>query len=814
MNCCADLRNRRSEGGACSGSGSQDPSRRGTGTCCELVLLVGLHNFFNLDLLHRGWFKVSVDLRVLDSSGGNGRSSARGLGIDECEVDLVMDTAVEGSPGSSPEKGLGEHSKSGQGTGKRLRAFCNPFYIEYIEQDVLIQKTVLYRITLKHLWLLEAASFELNFTLHHAATSEDTKPGRGTFTPAASEKITLSDLYNVQQYFVPLHFDKSFLSLTNVSIFASLGGLISERRTSVSTGSGPNALSRNSPLELARSSLDDFETDSWSSFLSLRSNTTPSKDQDHYFGSTITEEDLKREPPEVLEKLIGRLQETLSQLFALESVGKGKQMSGNISEFRQGLMSLPALDRGDPAQLSKEVMKILIELRKLCRFAIMQHTSPAQNMISFLFDHWRASRFRVWSKHIRRQQRYERKMIRPSRGSQTSSQNSGAQQPPARKLSKIDLIHQMYYKDEKFVETTCPEIVTDQPCYDDYDPALEAPPLDVLRLHEFQEVVSVENSSGSNFLDFLGSDEGRPKHIIFFVHGFMGGPQDLRCFHSFLKLRFPHVLCHYSKENFKKTDSSFEDMGRRLAAEVVQVVERLMPVGGQNGCGSSESGVAEEHWKDAHGLRISFVGHSIGNIIIRAALATPEMRCLTKFLWTFLSVSGPHTGFLGVNAVQRAALVFLTKIRKVRSICELSMCDEKDPKDSFLYKLSKKPTFAHFKYVLLLGSKQDGYVPPGSATMTKLVKVHKDGRLHEELVDNFIGEVSNSEALSASGRGTHAYRYVVDFKNLKTHGVFQRVIGRAAHVELLCSPTYIPMFTWCLLDPDMFALPERISINV
>ena len=275
MNCCADLRNRRSEGGACSGSGSQDPSRRGTGTCCELVLLVGLHNFFNLDLLHRGWFKVSVDLRVLDSSGGNGRSSARGLGIDECEVDLVMDTAVEGSPGSSPEKGLGEHSKGGQGTGKRLRAFCNPFYIEYIEQDVLIQKTVLYRITLKHLWLLEAASFELNFTLHHAATSEDTKPGRGTFTPAASEKITLSDLYNVQQYFVPLHFDKSFLSLTNVSIFASLGGLISERRTSVSTGSGPNALSRNSPLELARSSLDDFETDSWSSFLSLRSNTTP-----------------------------------------------------------------------------------------------------------------------------------------------------------------------------------------------------------------------------------------------------------------------------------------------------------------------------------------------------------------------------------------------------------------------------------------------------------------------------------------------------------------------------------------------------------
>ena len=35
-----------------------------------------------------------------------------------------------------------------------LKTFCAPFYIEYIEQDVLIQKTVLYRITLKNHELL------------------------------------------------------------------------------------------------------------------------------------------------------------------------------------------------------------------------------------------------------------------------------------------------------------------------------------------------------------------------------------------------------------------------------------------------------------------------------------------------------------------------------------------------------------------------------------------------------------------------------------------------------------------------------------
>lgn len=233
---------------------------------------------------------------------------------------------------------------------------------------------------------------------------------------------------------------------------------------------------------------------------------------------------------------------------------------------------------------------------------------------------------------------------------------------------------------------------------------------------------------------------------------------DLRFFHSFLKLRYPHVVCHYSKENFKKTGSSFEDMGRRLAREVRMVVERLKPdlphkgstpSTPRGGDGRSNGGhpwdsdpdSVFDAWAEVDGLRISFVGHSIGNVIVRAALLMSEMRPLLRFLWTFLSVSGPHTGFQGVNAVQKAALLFLTKIRKMRSICELNMCEQANPRESFLFKLSKAPTFAHFKYVLLLGAKQDGYVPPGSATMTKMVKVARDGKLHGDLVDNFIKEV-------------------------------------------------------------------------
>lgn len=55
------------------------------------------------------------------------------------------------------------------------------------------------------------------------------------------------------------------------------------------------------------------------------------------------------------------------------------------------------------------------------------------------------------------------------------------------------------------------------------------------------------------------------------------------------------------------------------------------------------------HYLDVSSIqptRISFVGHSLGNIIIRSALTRPEMKFLLPRLHTFLSLSGPHLGTL------------------------------------------------------------------------------------------------------------------------------------------------------------------------
>lgn len=45
-------------------------------------------------------------------------------------------------------------------------------------------------------------------------------------------------------------------------------------------------------------------------------------------------------------------------------------------------------------------------------------------------------------------------------------------------------------------------------------------------------------------------------------------------------------------------------------------------------------------------VRVSFVGHSLGNIIIRSALTKKKLEFLLPKLHTFLSLSGPHLGTL------------------------------------------------------------------------------------------------------------------------------------------------------------------------
>ena len=69
----------------------------------------------------------------------------------------------------------------------------------------------------------------------------------------------------------------------------------------------------------------------------------------------------------------------------------------------------------------------------------------------------------------------------------------------------------------------------------------------------------------------------------------------------------PKIECLMSESNEEKTHGDFREMGQRLAHEVVSFFKRKM----------------DKHAKYGRlkNVKLSFVGHSIGNVIIRAALA-------------------------------------------------------------------------------------------------------------------------------------------------------------------------------------------------
>ena len=65
--------------------------------------------------------------------------------------------------------------------------------------------------------------------------------------------------------------------------------------------------------------------------------------------------------------------------------------------------------------------------------------------------------------------------------------------------------------------------------------------------------------------------------------------------------------------------------------------------------------------------RISFIGHSLGGLIIRAAL--PHLEEYKDKFYTYISLSSPHLGYMyNSNTLFNAGMWFLKKWRKSVSL--------------------------------------------------------------------------------------------------------------------------------------------------
>ncbi|XP_026668872.1 uncharacterized protein LOC108624401 isoform X3 [Ceratina calcarata] len=265
----------------------------------------------------------------------------------------------------------------------------------------------------------------------------------------------------------------------------------------------------------------------------------------------------------------------------------------------------------------------------------------------------------------------------------------------------------------------------------------------------------------------LFSPEGT--HLIICVHGLDGNPADLRLVKTYLELSLPESNLDFlmSKRNQRDTVSDFDTMTDRLVAEILHHIDK----------------------SDLIPTKVSFIGHSLGTIIIRSALTRPELRPLLPRLHTFLSLSGPHLGTLyNTSGLVNAGMWFIQKVKKSGSLLQLAMKDAPDVRRSFMFRLSQKSNLEKFKHVLLCGSAQDRYVPLHSARIELCKAAVRDstdqGKAYREMVHNILYPVMSSTGVSL-------VRYDVHHALPTTANT---LIGRAAHIAVLDSELFIEKF--------------------
>ncbi|KAL3002813.1 hypothetical protein AAZX31_08G074700 [Glycine max] len=246
--------------------------------------------------------------------------------------------------------------------------------------------------------------------------------------------------------------------------------------------------------------------------------------------------------------------------------------------------------------------------------------------------------------------------------------------------------------------------------------------------------------------------------IVVFVHGFQGNHLDLRLVRNQWLLIDPKIQFLMSQANEDKTSGDFREMGFRLAQEVILFLKKKMDKASRNG-----------NLKD---IKLSFVGHSIGNLIIRTALTG---------LW------------------------ILKKLKGTQCIHQLTFTDDPDLENTFIYNLSKsyclqEKTLANFQNVLLLSSPQDGYVPYHSARIEPCpaasLDFSKRGKIFLEMLNNCLDQIQ------AHTNDRVVMRCDINFNTSSYGRNLNTLIGRTAHIDFLESDIFAKFIMWSF--PDLF----------
>jgi len=288
---------------------------------------------------------------------------------------------------------------------------------------------------------------------------------------------------------------------------------------------------------------------------------------------------------------------------------------------------------------------------------------------------------------------------------------------------------------------------------------LSLPPLPVhspslLPVPDLHPILFEENYSHASPMP-LPSLRPANDHVIVLVHGYQGTSMDMRIIRNAVSLVYPASLVMISGCNEGRTEGCILEMGKSLAKEVQAYVEEWCPNGKLG--------------------RISFIAHSLGGLIVRAAL--PYLSDYTSKLHSFISLSCPHLGYMyTASRLVEAGLWVLKAWSKALCLKQLSMSEEQEREQTVLYRLAGYPGLGWFKHVVLVSSYQDLYAPFESARIEVSPKAANDpvnGQTYVEMATRMLGSLSPSQLC----------RLDVSFK-ISSKGI-DTLIGRTAHIQFI-----------------------------
>ncbi|KAH9325955.1 hypothetical protein KI387_006133, partial [Taxus chinensis] len=674
-------------------------------------IAVYIHRFHNLDLFQQGWYQIKVSMRWEGSDEVSPGFPARVVQYE------------------APDSGL-EDTAAVWKINDADHSFCTrPFRIKYARQDVLLSVMVSFNLAV---WVTEsflASAVLLKFELLYAPTHDDmteVQKALDSFPASVHEiRVPPKGLLGLHSY-CPLHFDTLHMVLVDLSVHvvllkgaASVSSqkLLSEGHRVMNSYSEFQAVT----TEAISTGVDSMDIALWKTLCTARDLLLSElRNLGRAIGQKIEELDdtenitiqlvttkLDGQRTEAIGLINDKTMEMKSRFEESTIVSttisepeiwpvktKGGQLSAvSRTEMLEGFQSLGS-------QISS-IWNVFLRFHRKYRTVIME----------YLHRVWAEDRISEWSLflvHSKMELTHHNSINGDvedngwvTQAARKSFMRKSNEDPAIAAASRADLhrksieqmkINSRYLQDLQIFGKIAlvPIIYVERhkvQCQKS-SKVKEAITLGFSGFLEKAEASIIPMASRDKLppkiTDHVSGRNGRALRVVVFVHGFQGHHLDLRLVRNQWLLIDPGAQCLMSEANEDRTTCDFRELGQRLAEEVATFLKNKFSSG-------SRSATYES-------FRLNFVGHSIGNIIIRSALTDAAMKPYLNNLYTFLSISGPHMGYLySSNALFNSGLWIFKKLKGSPCMHQLTFSDDADIQNSFLFMLSQEKTFEHFQ---------------------------------------------------------------------------------------------------------------------